>query len=85
MLNNMRPRQFLFAGHADAKLNKKRTLAFTDDAGNLSMVNPDALASMFQGVREGREVVLELVFLNGCNSDVLGRAVHEQARVPWVV
>ena len=84
-LRNMHPRQFLFAGHADAKLNKKRTLAFTDDSGKLSMIEPNALASMLKSVREGRASVLELVFLNGCKSDVLGRAVHEQACVPWVV
>lgn len=84
-LVNMRPRRFLFAGHADAKLNGERTLAFTDDKGRLSVAEPDALASMLRSVRQHRRDVLELVFLNGCSSEALGRAVREQAGVPWVV
>tara|TARA_B110001452_G_C15225718_1_gene424817 strand:+ start:320 stop:2293 length:1974 start_codon:yes stop_codon:yes gene_type:complete len=84
-LVNMRPLRFLFAGHADAKLNGERTLAFTDDAGRLSVAQPDALASMLRSVRQDRPDVLELVFLNGCSSEALGHAVHEQAGVPWVV
>ena len=79
----MRPLRFLFAGHADSRLNGERTLAFTDDAGGLSMVQPEALASM-SSVRMGRPNVLELVFLNGCSSEELGRAVHDKAGVPWV-
>lgn len=84
-LLNLRPLRFLFAGHADASLNGERTLAFTEDAGRISVVTPDALTSMLLSVRQGRTDVLELVFLNGCSSEALGRAVHDQTGVPWVV
>ena len=40
---------------------------------------------MLRSVRQDRWNVLELVFLNGCSSEALGRAVHQQAGVPWVV
>ena len=85
ILVNMRPRCFLFAGHADTKLNGERTLAFTDDRGGLCVAQPSALSSMLHDVRQGCPDALELVFLNGCCSEVLGRAVHEDAGVPWVV
>tara|TARA_B110001452_G_C15232374_1_gene426822 strand:- start:305 stop:2887 length:2583 start_codon:yes stop_codon:yes gene_type:complete len=84
-LFNLRPLHFLFAGHADAQFNGERTLAFTDDTGKLSVAQPDALASMLHDVRQNRSDVLQLVFLNGCSSETLGRAVCQQSGVPWVV
>ena len=78
-LLDLLPLRFLFAGHADDRLGGERTLAFTDDEDNLSKVRPDALARMFHSVRRDRRNVLELVFLNGCNSEGLGRAVQEEA------
>ena len=86
LLDN-RPSRFLFAGHADRQLDPgKRTLAFEDDKGRLpELVRPDTLVDMFLSLRERRGGVLELVFLNGCESEDLGRALREQAKVPWVV
>ena len=81
-----RPARFLFAGHADAQLDPgKRTLAFADDTGRLELVRPDTLVDMFLSLHERRGDLLEFVFLNGCESDDLGHALREQAKVPWVV
>ena len=82
-----RPARFLFAGHADRQLDPgKRTLAFEDDTGRLpELVRPDTLVDMFLSLRERRGEMLELVFLNGCESEDLGRALREQAKVPWIV
>ena len=49
------------------------------------LVRPETLVDMFLSLRERRGDVLELVFLNGCESEDLGHALHEQAKVPWVV
>ena len=86
-LLDRRPARFLFAGHADRQLDAgRRTLAFEDDTGRLpELVRPETLVDMFLSLRERRGDVLELVFLNGCESEDLGRALREQAKVPWVV
>ena len=85
-LLKMRPARFLFTGHTNAQLEEgKFTLAFADDEGRLDVVRPETLVNLFHGVREGRDDVLELVFLNGCKSEELGRAIREDAKVPWVV
>ena len=60
------------------------TLAFVDDTGRLDVVRPETLVDVFRTLRERRGDVLELVFLNGCQSEALGRALV-QANVPWVV
>jgi len=82
-------RRFLFIGHADAQSRvpgeqDQRTLGFTD-AGKVRMAANGDLAAMF-GISSclGGAGMLELVFLNGCRSDVLGREVHA-AGVPNVV
>ena len=81
-----RPALFLFAGHADTELDPgKRTLAFVDENGGIDVVRPETLVDVFRSLRERRGDVLELVFLNGCQSEELGRALCEQANVPWVV
>ena len=85
-LLELRPARFLFAGHANHQLDAdKRTLAFVDDTGRLDVVRPETLVDVFRSLRERRGDVLELVFLNGCESEALGRALCQQANVPWVV
>ena len=86
-LLDRRPARFLFAGHADRQLDPgRRMLAFEDDTGRLpELVRPETLVDMFLSLRERRGDVLELVFLNGCESEDLGRTLCEQAKVPWVV
>ena len=78
------PRAFLFLGHANAALNGKPTLAFTNRDGDLVTVKPDVLARMLGAFSPAQGGPLELVFLNGCESVALGEAVHK-AGVPFVV
>lgn len=86
-------RSFLFCGHAHANLPTSDgvrcpTLVFTNRSGGMVTVEPATLASMLgqhtaAGPAEfGR--ALELVFLNGCCSEPLGRALLG-AGVPTVI
>ncbi|KAL1498462.1 hypothetical protein AB1Y20_013787 [Prymnesium parvum] len=77
-------RRFLFSGHADTGLGGARTLGFTSDHGELAAVHPPDLVDMLAAHAPCNGGELELVFLNGCHSDALGRAVHE-AGIPFVV
>ena len=78
-------RRFLFCGHADAGLGAQKTLGFTSEhTGQLSTVQPETLAEMLGAHSPQNGGRLELVFLNGCCSEELGRAVHA-AGVPVVV
>ena len=87
-LKEARVRRFLFSGHADAKVPSgggERSLGFTKPGGVLETISsPDTLASLLGAHAPRHGGALELVFLNGCNSDSLGRAVHA-AGVPHVV
>ncbi len=86
-LKEARVRRFLFSGHADAKVPSgggERSLGFTKPGGELETVPPQTLAELLGEHAVGHGGALELVFLNGCNSDSLGRAVHA-AGVPHVV
>jgi hypothetical protein len=73
------------SGHADAGLGAQKTLGFTsEDTGEIATVRPDELAEMLGAHSPRSGGRLELVFLNGCCSEELGRAVHA-AGVPVVV
>ena len=83
VLNEVPTKRFLFCGHADAQLNHgERTLAFTSSNGGLAVIEPDTISQMLGGIAEKGD--LDLVFLNGCCSAKLGKAVLE-AGVPNVV
>ena len=78
------PRAFMFIGHANIELEGQRTLAFTDRRRELVAVRPATLASMLGQFSPARGGPLELVFLNGCESEALGKAVRK-AGIPNVV
>lgn len=76
---------FPCSGHADAGLGAQKTLGFTsEDTGEIATVRPNELAEMLGAHSPRSGGRLELVFLNGCCSEELGRAVHA-AGVPVVV
>jgi hypothetical protein len=78
-------RRFLFIGHADtAGVSDQRTLCFTSEGGGVKTCCNHDLAAMFGAASPAAGGGLELVFLNGCRSAELGRAVHA-AGVPFVV
>jgi len=64
-------RRFLFIGHADAILNDGQpTLGFTNPRNDaLELATPSVLAEIFADSK------LQLIFLNGCCSEALGRAI----------
>ena len=82
-------RRWLFAGHADASspgadTSLPKTLGFTLPDGGLELVRPEDLATIMRLATPSHGGCLELVVLNGCCSEPLGRAAHN-AGVPSVV
>ena len=72
-------RRFLFSGHADAPSGGERTLGFTGPGGVLEKIDPPQLLADLLGRYAAGSVSggnLELVFVNGCCSLDLGKAVH---------
>lgn len=79
------PRCFMFVGHANAEVDGAKTLAFcTGKDRELCAVTPETLAKLLGEFSPARGGPLRLVFLNGCQSEALGRAVLD-AGVPHVV
>ena len=78
------PRAFLFLGHANLAFDERPTLAFTNPAREMVAVKPEVLARMLGAFSVARGGPLELVVLNGCESEELGKAVRA-AGVPYVV
>ena len=78
-------RRLLFAGHADApSVNGGRSLGFTSPGGDLAPFDEDKLvqllAQFFPRSEEDSEHphrILKLIFLNGCQSEPLGRRLRE--------
>ena len=75
-------RRFLFSGHANLEWPRggRKTLAFTGLDGKIHKVNANTLEGLFgvssAGGSQGEALdQLELVFLNGCQSEELGKAV----------
>lgn len=80
-----RPRRFLFSGHGDARYMGDLTLGFArPDGGALEVVEPKHLSTLLGSQGKDSEGTLDLCFLNGCNTEALGRAARE-AGVPTVV
>ena len=82
-------RRWLFAGHADASspgsdTSLPKTLGFTRPESELEVVGPEVLATILGRATPSHGGCLELVVLNGCCSEPLGRAAHS-AGVPTVV
>ena len=78
-LDNPGARRFLFSGHADAPSGGggQRTLGFTGPGGVLEKIDPpQLLADLLGSYAPGSGGSLDLVFLNGCCSLDLGKAVH---------
>ena len=80
LLKEHRPRILLFIGHADAThpYAREYTLGLTDEAGGLVRLLPETLVDVLSSAE------LELVVLNGCESEALGAAVAKAADVPVV-
>jgi CHAT domain-containing protein len=79
------PRFFLFLGHTNVSLDGNTpTLAFTDRRRNLVAVKPASLSALLGSFSPAHGGPLSLVFLNGCESESLGRAVFA-AGVPTVI
>jgi hypothetical protein len=81
--------RFLFCGHADVKLagasgTTSNTLGFTNAEGGVDLVQPDTLAKILGAYAPSKGGNLGLVFLNGCSSYQLGKAVHS-AGIPFVI
>lgn len=88
LLCDSRVTRFLFSGHADApsgaSTGNELTLGFTGPGGQLETVQPDTLAEMLTAhvATSG----LQLVLLNGCCSEALGRRLRAApSPVPCVV
>lgn len=80
-----RYKAFLFSGHGDAELSgKQQTLAFTGAAGGLDTVRPEHLAELLGHHSPKHGGTLDVVFLNGCCTEQIGRSVH-RAGVTYVV
>jgi len=82
LLSSTPTRRFLFSGHCNAPWDQaadalRETLAFTEPGGGVVTVEPATLASILNSHTQAKGGELELVFLNGCNSEALGRAVHQ--------
>ena len=81
-------RRFLFIGHADAPTSRSedatRTLGFVLNDGTLAAARPQDLAVLLGRHSPKKGGRLELVFLNGCRSEALARAVRGEG-VPYVV
>jgi len=83
LLGKVPTKRFIFCGHGDATLNfGQRTLCFTSESGGLAAVEPQSVKQMLGGV--AKRGVLELVFLNGCDTKALGDEVIK-AGVPFVL
>ena len=84
-LSEHRPRRFLFSGHGDARYMGGYTLGFArPDGGALEVVGPKLLSTVLGSQGEDSDGTLDLCFLNGCNTEALGRAARE-AGVPTAV
>ena len=84
-LSEHRPRRFLFSGHGNAPYMGGYTLGFArPDGGALEVVGPKLLSTLLGSQGEDSEGTLDLCFLNGCNTEALGRAARE-AGVPTAV
>ena len=87
-LRDMDTRRFLFIGHADAPTTRGdgagRTLGFVVNDGTLAAARPRDLATLLGRHSPKSGGKLELVFLNGCRSEALARAVRAEG-VPYVV
>lgn len=78
-------RAFYFLGHADVNLNKGMpTLGFTASDGALAPVDNALIAEILGACSKTSGGHLELVVLNGCKSESLGRAIFA-AGVPTVI
>ena len=82
-------RRFLFSGHADAAADGSttKTIGFTLPGGGLAGLPPAAaIASALCKVSITDGGLLELVFINGCDSEALGRQIWKQGTgVPTVL
>ena len=87
-LRDTETRRFLFIGHADAPTSRSedatRTLGFVLSDGTLAAARPRDLAVLLGRHSPRKGGRLELVFLNGCRSEALARAVRGEG-VPYVV
>lgn len=80
-------RYLLFSGHADAPApdgSANTTLGFTTTSGFLELIRPEDVGAIVGRAAPSRGGCLELVFLNGCCSESLGKAICD-AGVPNVV
>ncbi len=87
-LHSKPSRRLHFCGHADVEWGsggaKRFTLGFTTSASRIAPVEPRLIAQYLGRHAVSRGGALELVFINGCRSLDLGRAVRD-AGVPYVV
>jgi len=78
-------RRLLFIGHADASQpGGPRTLGFVSEDGSMSVAPNEVLARMFGASAPANGGRLELVFINGCCSEPLGKLLRQHG-VPVVV
>ena len=79
-LEKHRPRYLLFIGHADAKhrYTRELTLGLTDEKGGIVRLNVDTLVDTFVAAN------LDLVVINGCESEALGAKIAARGGIPVV-
>ena len=79
-LEKHRPRILLFIGHADAKhrYTRELTLGLTDEKGGIVRLNVDTLVDTFVAAN------LDLVVINGCESEALGAKIAARGGIPVV-
>ena len=80
LLADLTPRMLLFVGHADAThpYSREYTLGLTDENGGLVRLLPETLVDVLGSAK------LELVVLNGCESEALGIEVAKSGGVATV-
>lgn len=85
LLTVLMPRMLLFSGHGDLPLpGGGTTLAFVGACGQIIGEDPAAIAKMFGARGACHGGPLQVVFLNGCHTAKLAKAVHD-AGVPVAV
>ena len=75
---------FHFIGHTDAMLSGQSTLGFTGPDGGLILCSPQDIVELIKPYAEPGPRQVQLIFINGCDSEPLGELLRK-AGVPVVV
>lgn len=80
-----RPTCFHFVGHADAAFGGHPTLGFCGGDGTLQLIAPVELVKLFKPFAGSGSDQMQLIVINGCESEKLAIMLHEDAGIANVV